>query len=1159
MERLEIVATLTAPLPGSVDIREVLEKLHTARDKHIFRILATISSSDHSASARVRAFDELPKRTKSLGDATSAWVKMLSRRCAMSNFLNVEIVNQCIVLAQECFQGGHIRECAEFLTCVKTAVDIYPALGGTKEGFGTLMELFGECRAGSSSKTKKLIGEYDLVTTLSSILAAAAPAIAGYGSDKVSIRSPRGAIRRKRRFRPTHTFLLVPLRYQEKSVGAIDSDLQAQLLNLCTRDGTPEQARHAVYTMAALLHPSKDATPGNNAREILTWEEQQDTFGSLIKSLTSPSRMTLGTSCDNGKIVSILTALAALAECAPALFRKDGNSVGKGGEKAIKFALETCLLGRGPSMEDPESEASDEEMSEDEKPVEAKTPNSATSKRRQSRKSPASKHMTPDGTKSAVEDENLSLACRRICAAIEFLVCYIRHAGKSDSKTLVTASEAPAERVEQVFGILCQIIEDGGLPLGTRDRRGCKARQDRAALRKCAAIHLLRLCDSRMRLEATYLTHARWHILAGSLLDEENRVRDGVMEELSMMLTGKGTFRPSGSTFAPGLRFLAMVTLCTDIEHGAAHSGANANAANVGRRSATMKTAAMHCISGLRKTCDATLAQCRALGAAAEHKFETRTKMMIMPEYAVPFALHLLSFRRETPSAGGSTGTGLTQPTSTQPDQNEQLTVDEESRHKMLRKRLKWLFEPLVQSLGEGADNISFLLRMVDFLGNQYHPKDVGVSGQEATSPMSQNSILSQQENETDAALRSAALSAAKLKIICVASREVLLSFVKKDVNLTPYPGGIQLPVSLFRRAQGSDNVSLSQQSGASSARSSVDSSVSSARVVERKRNAAPNGSAKTSGRKSRQSRSELSPTNSAFANRDSLDSNESMGNTDSPRRNSRVHFSPELEQRRSIRSSQESDETRNFDFEGLSPIAKSHSPTLSPEDPSVSEVKTLGTTPPSILRTAPEDDASTDVEIRLSLDSTASSSGSTTSRRSTRRSARSMAATPEIIQHSEETMTTSETPLSDIQAVDVESHSSGEKRKPKRREESTRRRKKSKRESPPPPAATIELNRTEAKKTKKSLKEPLPPASKIELNRNEATQSKKGTNSRRVRQAKVSSTDEFSFSDDENIENKKKVSKKPFSSVLVKKTKKPVTKGKSAAAKKTTRLTIRT
>jgi hypothetical protein len=108
----------------------------------------------------------------------------------MGNFLNVEIIKHCILLAQECFRGGHIPECAEFLTCVRTAVEIFPALCGTKDGFGTLIELFGECRAGSSSKIKKLIEEYNMVTTLSSILAAAAPAMTGSGSDKVSVRAP---------------------------------------------------------------------------------------------------------------------------------------------------------------------------------------------------------------------------------------------------------------------------------------------------------------------------------------------------------------------------------------------------------------------------------------------------------------------------------------------------------------------------------------------------------------------------------------------------------------------------------------------------------------------------------------------------------------------------------------------------------------------------------------------------------------------------------------------------------------------------------------------------------------------------------------------------------------------------------------------------------
>ena len=1135
VERLEVVASLSAPLSGQSsipsDIRPVLEKLHAARDKHIFRILATIASPDHSASARLRAFDELPKRTKSLGDSTAAWVKSLARRCAMGHFLNADVVRDCIVLAQDCFANGDFPECAEFLACVKTAIDIYPSLGGTKDAFEGLMELFSACRANSSSKTKKMIEEYNMVTTLSSILAAVAPAsMASAGRDPVS-----------------HIFLVCQscsvcsnltcancfASLKDTPAAEIGSDLQAQLLNLCTRDGTPEQARHAVYTMAALVNPSKDATPsGSKERESLTREQQSETFGSVLKSLTVPSRLT----CDNSKIISILTALAALADCAPSLFAKDGHGIGKYGDRAIKFALETCLLGRGSSVDDPESDeqaSDDEEMSENE--VLEETPG----KRRHSRKSGAvSKNMTPDGTISAVEDETLSPTCRRLCAAIEFVVSHIRHAGNTDAKS---GTVARVERVEQVFSILCQIVEDGGLPSATRDRRECKARQDRAALRKSAAIHLFRLCDARLKFEKAYLTTERWHILAGSLLDEERSVREGIMEELSMMLTGTGAYRQSisiGSAMAPCLRFVAMVTLCTDADHGAGHSGANANAANVGKRALTVKNAAMQCISSLRKTCDATLTRCRALGAAAEHRFESQFKMMIMPEYSVPYALHLLAFRRETPSAGGSTGSGLTQRIGTQHDEEEEAykSVDEENQHKVLRKRLKWLFEPLVHSLGDGADNISFLLRMVDLLGNHYQPKSIVAGSRVASSPMSPNSLLSEDNNDRgeDPSLKSATLSAAKLKTICVAAREVLLSFVKKDVNLTTYPGAIQLPGALFHRAQGSGKVPISQQSG-SSARSSLDSTASLTLGTDRKRKS-PRGDNGTS---SERKKSRASGT--ASLKRESLDStasintnrswrSESLDFTDSPKRNSRVHFSPELVQGPSMRLSQDSsavgsDLVGDVGFaEGLSPIAKSQSPSPPRSNVShrsaTSEEKTLGTTPPSILRTAPHDDESEDGGLRLSMDSDKSESTSDSrrparrskrrtaesgerssmdsdksentsgSRRSARRSTRKAAEHTEPIE-SEETMTTSETPLS----VDFneESQSPCEKRKPKRGE-STRSKKKSKKESSPP-AVKIQLNRGDAAEPKK-----------------------KSTIPRRGRRAKAPSgaRDEFDFPDDD-------------------------------------------
>ena len=855
-------------------------------------------------------------------------------------------------------------------------------------------------------------------------------------------------------------------------------------------------------------------------------------------------------SSHNAKIISILSALAALAECAPALFEPDGRGARKGGEKAIKFALETCLLGRGPSAdEEPESEASDddEQLSDDE--IVKETP-----KRRRSQKSggSVSKNMTPDGTVSALEDETLSLTCRRLCAAIEFLVAYIRY-------SMGTKSKAPDELVEQTFSVLCQIIQDGGLPPSSHDRRECKSRQDRAALRKCAAIHLFRLCDGRLKLEKDFLTPERWHILAQSLLDEERSVRDGVMEELSMMLIGGGEYGKDiscGRPSPPSLRFVAMVTLCIDVDHGAGHSGANANAANVGKRSLTVKTAAMQGISNLRKIADTFLAQCRSRGAAAEHRFESCYKMMLMPEYSVPYALHLLSFRRETPSAGGYNGSGLTQP-STQPDEEEAfVSVDEENQHKVLRKRLKWLFEPLVHSLGDGADNISFLLRMVDLLGNNYQPKAFNGGSQVASSPMSPNSLLSEEnvEQETDTARKSAALGAAKLKTICVAAREVLLSFVKKDVNLTPYPGAIQLPGNLFGRAHPSSGgkVTLSQQSG-ESARASSGSTASLTRTADRKRTSNPTlpESILTSGRK-KSRMSHLSPSSGASLNRDSLDSTASIGTdksrrnfssqgyADSPKRNSRVHFSPELEQRRSERLSQDSSAAASEEVddggsvEGMSPIAKSQSPSpFASHRSATSEEKTLGTTPPSILRTAPHDDESDDNDLRLSMESDKSES-TTGSRRPTRSSARRKAEPAEAIE-SEETMTTSETPLS-VDPDEDESHSPGEKRKSKRAA-SNRATKKSKKEAPLP--VKIELNRSSTSTGGK----------------------KKSTNVRGGRKAKSSDdvSDEFDFPDDdknkENSTSTKRTSRKKTSSPVKKKSQKTkISMGKSKASKRTRR-----
>jgi hypothetical protein len=270
-----------------------------------------------------------------------------------------------------------------------------------------------------------------------------------------------------------------------------------------------------------------------------------------------------------------------------------------------------------------------------------------------------------------------------------------------------------------------------------------------------------------------------WHTLSASLVDEEKRVREVVMGELGLMLTGKGYYSQGGTPQPSNLRFVAMLVLCVDSD---GNSIANGNAANVGKASHAVKGAAKIGIVGLRQTTEATLNQCRAVGKDAERNFERILKKKIMPEYCVPFAIHLLSLRRETPSAGGIVVgmPGATQLAASESSDEDGLVIDDSAHQKILRKRLKWLFEPLVLSLGDSADNISFLLRMTEIIGNQFQPRDVHANtGNEiALSNGDDGSVNSNFNSPGEGG--NVALRTAKMKTTCAAARDVLLTFVKK-------------------------------------------------------------------------------------------------------------------------------------------------------------------------------------------------------------------------------------------------------------------------------------------------------------------------------------------------------------------------------------------
>ncbi|KAL7553699.1 hypothetical protein ACHAWF_017019 [Thalassiosira exigua] len=790
-EKLELVATLTAPVAegtpngksnGGTNLEAILKKFHTAKDRHIFRILSTICDPTHSPSARARALDELPKRTKGLGGPAQGWVKTLARRCAMGAFLNAEGVEHCIILSQEAFESEDCAVSSGFLECVKVATTIFPGLGGTEGGFKNLVEFFDAVRtADLSSSTKKEMEKHGIVTSLSEILARSGPKASHPAGKKDA------------------------MDFDDDDDGKSSFDtLHEQLLRLCTRDGTPEQARNSVYTISSMIKPASQSTPGSEAIASHVGKEKKE-FEPLLKALTNASRLSIPDQTASvkaqGRIVSVLSAIAAIADCAPYAFNAPGQGGKLGwGRKALNFCLDTVLLGKNARLKGSspgKGDSGSDEGSEEEE-------------------TPAKKGRTKSAKRGASnakgKGNDVSVHCQMICGAVEVLVSHIRsnimnsHQGDSGRRGKGEGQKAPKlpvpSSVRQVFSALVQILEDGGVPPSSVDGQYCNTRQDKAELRRCASVNLLRLCDSNLKLEGKYLTARMWHILSSALLDEDKNVRGAVMEELSFMLTAGGKFRAHGSAqLAPSLRFVSMVTLCADGEHGG-HSAANAGAANVGQKKTNgTKNAAAQCIKNLRTTCQEAAAACRSSGRSAEKNFETRLKVRLMPEYCVPYALHLLAFRHETASAAGTLAGENDDSASDVSDEGDEeegisgkVVHSQEASQRMLKKRLKRLLDPLIQSLGAGADNISFLLRMVELISK--HPlinvlKSAGAEVASLDLDDEDQGTPHKHDDEKEAE--------ARITIICQFAREVLLSHVKKDVNLTTYPGSIQIPGDLYR------------------------------------------------------------------------------------------------------------------------------------------------------------------------------------------------------------------------------------------------------------------------------------------------------------------------------------------------------------------------
>jgi hypothetical protein len=406
-------------------------------------------------------------------------------------------------------------------------------------------------------------------------------------------------------------------------------------------------------------------------------------------------------------------------------------------------------------------------------------------------------------------------------------------------------------------------------------------------------------------LDVSFLTPSVSLVLSGLFLDDEFVVREAMVTELIQFVVGIGVFGIEGSDMRPQpppLRCFAFLALCTDGDHGVDHDPSNGSAASIGKLASKVSKSAMECCVNMRKVYEGMYVHIRSQERNVEKasaRFEHKYKPQLLPEYVVPFVFFLLIHRPETPASSIVTESARS-PSSIDGrsrNRNASMAGATECQHRTLRKRLKLIFDALVRSLGDEANNISFLLRMTEMLERNYRPIDATLFRISSTS--NDASLASD-----GARTKGSSLLEAKLRVVCQVTRDILLSLVKKDVNLSHFPGNVLIPPIFVKKCNST--------SKSPSATSSIPTEVP--------RYQRPRAVQKTD----EDSDSSVSNLKSNMLSRINVDKSESSSFPDSGSSPRKVHFSPEIEIKLSAR---QHGLLTGDDGKAVSPIAKSESP----------------------------------------------------------------------------------------------------------------------------------------------------------------------------------------------------------------------------------------
>jgi hypothetical protein len=543
----------------------ILQQVHGARDRHLFRVLATIATPNHSVKSRIRAFDDLPKRAKncSFRPDSISWLKCCARRCAMGA-VNVDMTRHLVLLAQRSLE--EVVESKQYVNDAQVPLDnLVSLLRALTVLAMTFPKMVASCAPEGVSKEGDHASYFGFATLQDMLLTLRGTSQKGTSVTSTITRSVQHEIKE-------HGILTKLCRIMAHVApharGALEEATKRELVRMSTHDNLQEVVTYTVQILSC----------DTDSNDLV--------FRELFRNYTNGNAL----SVKNKRLVAMLSGLSNLTECFSSQWlnyaAQDGCGSGHGSsssssvDKVLSFALTQVLQSNGKEDRDADTDDdnddSEEEENEEEQPKSKKRGAKTKTKKGPQPRGGRSRSQSPSSVSPKTKSKAPSpfdVQTSKLCAAITFLTCHVRairdvnrpSAGTLSLHTHDVEYESESTLIQLLVDLLHAKGRHASLPSTKTTILMSESKAAHARLRQVASLSLFRLIgDTSLQLDVKYPSPVIWHAMAQSMLEKDSNIRAAIVKEWMGALNGADKHYNHGKKFAPSLPLLCMAACCAD-------------------------------------------------------------------------------------------------------------------------------------------------------------------------------------------------------------------------------------------------------------------------------------------------------------------------------------------------------------------------------------------------------------------------------------------------------------------------------------------------------------------------------------------------------------------------------------------------------------------